>query len=313
MKARVFRSSGSWYTVKTEKGHFLECRLRGKLRLNENKLTNPVVVGDWVELEKEDNLTDTVISKILPRNNYIIRQSPRQKFHDHIIASNIDLAVLMVTIAKPRTSFGFIDRFLIAAACYHIPVAIVINKIDVYDEKDRAKQQELEKIYSPLVDSIYSISVEKNIGIENLLVYMKGKTSLVAGHSGVGKSSFLNKVAPQLNITTSIISKKHQKGTHTTTFATMYELADNTFIIDTPGIKEFALTQIEPEELGGYFPEIIERMNNCQFKNCTHVNEPNCAIITAAKNNEINIDRYISYMNILSEIKSINKYQRKIN
>ena len=313
MKALVYRSSGSWYTVKGENGHFLECRLRGKLRLNNNQLTNPVVVGDWVNIEKEDNLNETVISEILPRENYIIRQSPRQKYHDHIIASNINLAILMVTISKPRTSFGFIDRFLTAAACYHIPTIIVINKIDQHNEKDIARLKELEMVYGSLNYKIFPISVSLNVGIDILMQEIEGKTVLVSGHSGVGKSSFLNLISPSLKIDTKIISKKHEKGTHTTTFATMYELSNNTNIIDTPGIKEFALTQLQAEELGGYFPEIYNRMPNCQYNNCTHLNEPNCAVLDAYKKGEIFHERYFSYLNILDEIKSINQYKRKIN
>ena len=207
MKALVYRSSGSWYTVKGENGHFLECRLRGKLRLNNNQLTNPVVVGDWVTIEKEDNLNETVISEILPRENYIIRQSPRQKYHDHIIASNINLAILMVTISKPRTSFGFIDRFLTAAACYHIPTIIVINKIDQHNEKDIARLKELEIVYGSLNYKIFPISVSLNVGIDILMQEIEGKTVLVSGHSGVGKSSFLNLISPSLKIDTKIISK----------------------------------------------------------------------------------------------------------
>jgi ribosome biogenesis GTPase len=313
MKALVFRSSGSWYTVKGENGHFLECRLRGKLRLNNNQLTNPVVVGDWVKIEKEDNLNETVISEILPRENYIIRQSPRQKYHDHIIASNINLAILMVTISKPRTSFGFIDRFLTAAACYHIPTIIVINKIDQHNEKDIEKQKELEIIYGSLNYKIFPISVSFNKGIEFLMQEIEGKTVLVSGHSGVGKSSFLNLISPGLKIDTKNISKKHEKGKHTTTFATMYEINKHTNIIDTPGIKEFALTHLQAEELGGYFPEIYNLMPNCQYNNCTHLNEPNCAVIDAYKKGEIFQERYFNYLNILNEIKSINEYKRKIN
>lgn len=313
MKGKIIKSTGNWYTAKTVEGHYVECRLKGKMRLEEIKLTNPVVVGDWVEIENEMDSGDTVIGHIYPRDNYIIRQSPRQKFHDHIIASNIDQAILLVTISKPRTSFGFMDRFLTAAACYHIPVTIVVNKADLLSEKDNKKLQELYLIYKDLGYPIHLISVLESKGLDEIKQLLHEKCTLIAGHSGVGKSSLINVLHPNFNIKTGKISSRWDKGMHTTTFAMLYELNDHTQIIDTPGIKEFALTDVEPEELGGYFPEIYQRMSQCQFNNCLHENEPRCAVTRAVEEEEIHADRYSSYLQMLENIKEIKSYQKRLN
>lgn len=313
MKGKVIKSTGNWYATKTTTGQYIECRLKGKMRLEEIKLTNPVVVGDWVEIENEIDSGDTVISQIYPRENYIIRQSPRQKFHDHIIASNIDQAILLVTIAKPRTSFGFMDRFLTAAACYHIPVSIVVNKADLLSEKDKGKLKELHLIYEKLGYPIYVISVLQSTGIDEIKQLLKNKCTLIAGHSGVGKSSLINVLDANVQIKTGKISSRWDKGMHTTTFAMLHELDDTTQIIDTPGIKEFALTDVDPEELGGYFPEIYQRMSACQFNNCLHENEPRCAVLRAVEEEEIHPDRYHSYLQILDNVREIKSYQKRLN
>ncbi|HND83551.1 MAG TPA: ribosome small subunit-dependent GTPase A, partial [Chitinophagales bacterium] len=247
----------------------------------------------------------------LERHNYIIRQSPRNKHQRHIIASNIDLALLIVTISQPRTSLGFIDRFIAAAASFHIPVKIIINKIDLIKEKEMEQLEYMQIVYNRLGYDVICSSTITNEGIEQIRAVLANKTTLVAGHSGVGKSTLLNVLQPELNLKTGKISEKWGKGMHTTTFATMFQLFENTFIIDTPGIKEFMMLQVEPEEVSGYFIDIKQFATNCQFNNCLHQNEPNCSVKDAVENKQIAATRYENYLHIIENIKDINYWERK--
>lgn len=281
------------------------------MRLLNTKTTNPVAVGDRVEIAQEGESNETVISEVLPRDNYIIRQSPRKKHHTHIIAANIDQALLVVTIAQPRTSFGFVDRFLVSAACYHIPVHIIINKTDLHTEKEKSLLIEWRHIYKLAGYPLHEVSVEDGTGIADIRQLMSGKVSLLSGHSGVGKSSLLNVINPDLQLKVGAISKKWEKGQHTTTFAAMHEIFTDTYIIDTPGIKEFAMSGIEPEELSGYFPEMRPYLQQCRFNTCLHTTEPGCAVVEAVQNGAVPFPRYENYLNMLADIQSTNYWERK--
>lgn len=298
MKGRVFRSTGSWYTVLAE-GKFYECRLRGKLRLDDEKVTNPVAVGDWVNIAPEND-TEAVIKDVLPRENYIIRKSTRRKRHSHRLAANIDQAVLVVTLAFPRTSLGFIDRFLVSCESFRIPAVLAFNKADLLDEDGLEYYNELKFDYQELGYTVLLVSAEENQGMEELKANLEGKTSLFAGHSGVGKSTLLNLIAPHVEQRVGEVSESVEKGVHTTTFAEMFEAWDGTFVIDTPGIKELGLWDIGSEELSHYFPEMRTYMGQCKFHNCTHTHEPGCAFRVAMDDGKIAPSRYESYLSILA-------------
>jgi ribosome biogenesis GTPase len=303
MKALVYRSTGSWYTVKNHAGRVYNARIKGIFKIDEITSTNPIAVGDEVKIELENETENTVtITEILPRRNYVNRQSPRQKHQHNIIAANIDQSLLFATLKEPKTSQGFIDRFLVACEMYHVPAAIAFNKADIYRKKEEQKYQEWKEIYEAVGYKTFLVSVEKGTGIEEVKDLLKNKTSLLSGHSGVGKSSFINIVCPELNLKTQDVSGWSGKGLHTTTFAEMFDLSFGGRIIDTPGMREFGLVDILKQELSHYFPEMKTRINDCQFNNCLHINEPGCAIKKALENEEINIDRYISYCNILDSI-----------
>ena len=310
MQAIVLQSTGSWYKVKTQSGMRLDCRLPGRFKQEEQRFTNPIAVGDTVILKKDTLLDTYIIQEILPRKNYIIRQSPRQKNLKHIVASNIDQALLIMTIASPRTSLGFVDRFLVTTESYHIPCIIVVNKIDLLSSKEIAKLEELKKIYSNLNYPILETSTLTNQGMEQIRNLLLGKTTLLIGHSGAGKSSIVNALNPQLNLKTASVSAKWNKGTHTTTFASMYEIFENSYIIDTPGIKELFVVEMEPQELGGYFLEIKAWSRKCQYNNCLHENEPNCAVKKAYLERSISKSRYNSYLTILENIRSVDYWKR---
>lgn len=309
MKGRILQTTGSWYQVLLD-DKIVPARLKGKFKLEELDTTNPIAVGDFVTLEKTEG-GEFIINEIHNRNNYIIRQSPRNKHQRHIIASNIDLALLIVTIAQPRTSLGFIDRFIAAAESFHIPVKIVINKIDLIREKDKQLLEYMQIVYNRLGYDLFCTSTITNEGIDTITSLLENKTTLVAGHSGVGKSTLLNSINKELNLKTGKISEKWGKGMHTTTFATMFEILPNSFIIDTPGIKEFMLLQVEPEEVSGYFKDIKQYSKDCQFNNCLHQNEPNCAVKKAVENTQIAATRYENYLHIIQNIKDINYWERK--
>jgi ribosome biogenesis GTPase len=310
MIGRIIQTTGSWYQVKSG-NEILSARLKGKFKLDELDTTNPIAVGDYVTLESSENSPELVIAEIHKRKNYIVRQSPRHKHQRHIIASNIDQAVVVAAISQPRTSLGFIDRFIAAAECYHIPVKIIINKTDLLREKDKIKLQEWIEIYSHIGYEILPVSALNISDVEKVRQLIQNKTTLISGHSGVGKSTLLNQVNPKLQLKTGAISFKWEKGMHTTTFSTMHEVLPDSYIIDTPGIKEFALLHIEPEELSGYFVEMRELTGKCQYNNCKHINEPNCAVIEAVEKGEIAVSRYESYLGILDNIESRNYWERK--
>ncbi|MFM2282889.1 MAG: hypothetical protein RL222_393 [Bacteroidota bacterium] len=308
-KGRIIQTTGSWYQVLLD-GKMVMARLKGKFKLDELDTTNPIAVGDFVTLEKTVN-NEYIINEIHPRHNYIVRQSPRNKHQRHIIASNVDQALLIVTIAQPRTSLGFIDRFIAAAESFHIPVKIVLNKTDLIREKEQEQADYLKVVYNQLGYTVIEASTVTGQGIDVIRETLRDKTTLVAGHSGVGKSTIVNAINAELNLKTGKISEKWGKGMHTTTFATMFEIMPDSFIIDTPGIKEFMLLQVEPEEVSGYFTDIKQYAEGCQFNNCLHRNEPNCAVKEAVENAKIAPTRYENYLNIIDNIRDINYWERK--
>lgn len=299
MTGLVMKSTGSWYLVKAETGALLECRLKGKIRLDDRKTTNPVAVGDIVTVEMDKDGSNQ-ISKIHPRRNYIIRKSINLSKQAHILASNLDQAVLVATLVAPRTSLGFIDRFLVTAEAYDIPAKIIFNKKDILDKESLELQDEIMKLYTDIGYDCFAVSSFDLKDIEFIKTLLKDKTTLIAGHSGVGKSTLVNAIEPKLDLRIGDISAAHSKGMHTTTFAELFPLSFGGNIIDSPGIKELGLVEMKKEEVGHYFPEILKRMNDCKFNNCMHVNEPHCAILKAVEEGEISPERYQSYLGILN-------------
>lgn len=303
MKALVYKSTGSWYTVKDEGGDWHNARMKGVFKIDNITSTNPVAVGDEVEIDVEDQVENTaIITAIYPRHNYINRQSPRYRHQHHIVASNLDQSLLVATLKEPRTSAGFIDRFLVASEMYHVPSLIVFNKADLFKKKEQAQYEHMKEVYEQAGYRVFLTSSKENTGIGELTEALKGKTTLISGHSGVGKSSLLNQIVPGINLKTGEISGWSGKGQHTTTFAEMFDLPFGGRIIDTPGMREFGLVDISRQEVSHYFPEMRERLNDCQFNNCLHFNEPGCAIKQAVRDGEISEDRYVSYVNIMESI-----------
>ena len=297
----VIKSTGSWYEVRNDSGEVVLCRLRGKIRLDGIRTTNPISVGDKVLYEKENNKDTCVINKILPRQNVIVRKSVNLSKASHIIASNIDQAILVATIAQPRTSTGFIDRFLVTAEAYHIPTTIVFNKCDLYDEEQMAQAEELISTFENIGYKSFMISAKTGYRCDELKEIMKDKVSLFSGHSGVGKSALVNRLDPNLNVRVGEISDVHEKGKHTTTFSQMFPLSFGGYIIDSPGIKEFGLYDMEKETLAQRFPEMRNLMHECKFSNCTHLHEPHCAIKDAVENNVIADWRYNDYCSMMED------------
>jgi len=303
MQGIVYKSTGSWYTVVDAEGKTWNARLKGVFKQEGLTSTNPIAVGDVVDFDMENESEGSVmIKKIHDRRNYINRQSPRIKSQQHIVAANIDQSLLIATLKDPRTSQGFIDRFLVACEMYHVPAIIVFNKADIYRQKELELFEELEEMYETIGYEVYLVSVKEGKGIDAVKEKLKDKTTLVSGHSGVGKSSLINSIIPDVNIRTKDISGWSGKGQHTTTFAEMHPLPFDGKLIDTPGMKEFGLVDIEKSELSHYFPEMRQRLNDCQFNNCLHVNEPDCAIKEAVRNGDIHENRYVSYYGILESI-----------
>ncbi|MDQ6756039.1 MAG: ribosome small subunit-dependent GTPase A [Bacteroidota bacterium] len=303
MKATVYKSTGSWYVVKSEGGKVYNARIKGKFKIDGITSTNPIAVGDHVEIEMEnEGEGSVVINKIIERKNYITRQSPHNKHQHHIVASNLDQSLLFATLKDPKTSQGFIDRFLVTCEAYHIPAIIVFNKADLHRKKEVEKFDELKNIYETIGYKVMAMSIEKNTGVVEVTSLLKDKVTLLSGHSGVGKSSFINIVFPKLKLKTLDVSSWSGKGMHTTTFAEMFDLPFGGKIIDTPGLREFALMDISKQELSHYFPEMKALINDCQFNNCMHINEPACAVKEAVNSGGIATDRYVSYLTILESI-----------
>lgn len=303
MKGTVYKSTGSWYTVKDKTGQFHECRIKGKFRIKGIKSTNPVAVGDKVEFELETNGDETVgvIKKIANRENYIIRKSVNLSKQTHIIASNIDQVFLLITHDNPPTFTIFIDRFLVTAEAYSIPAILVFNKMDTYDIEKKAEQLYLMDMYRNIGYTCLAISAKEGEGVEDVKALMESKTSMFAGHSGVGKSTLVNAVSPSLNLATAAISDQHKQGQHTTTFAQMFDLDFDARIIDTPGIKGFGIVDMDKDEISDYFPEFFALKSECKFNNCLHLEEPKCAVKEALENDEISWSRYKSYVTLLEE------------
>ncbi len=298
MQGLVTKSTGSWYSVLNEAtGERLECRLRGQFRIHGIKNTNPVIVGDRVEYDIEKDGTG-VITRIEPRKNYIERKSTNLSKISHLIAANIDQAFLVITLKEPRTSLGFIDRFLVAAEGFRIPVCLVFNKMDLYNEAELDVVAELSELYTNIGYQVLHTSMVTGLGIDELREKISGNVCLFSGHSGTGKSAMISAIDPTLNLRTGDISKVHNKGKHTTTFAEMFPLADG-YMVDTPGIKEFGLIQYSKEEIRDYFPEIRAYNNRCKFDDCSHTHEPGCLVQEAVENGEIAMSRYLNYLAIL--------------
>jgi len=297
----VYKSTGSWYTVRTEIGEVYECRIKGKFRIKGIKSTNPIAVGDWVDFELNetgDQITG-LIYNIHNRKNYLIRKSVNLSKLVHIIASNVDTLYILVTINNPVTTTSFIDRLLVTAEAYGIEAVLVFNKVDTYDENALDEQLFLQHIYQSIGYTCFRVSALAEKGIEQLKEHMKGKVSMFTGHSGVGKSTLINAIEPGLNLKTKEISDQHQQGQHTTTFAEMFDLSFEAKIIDTPGIRGFGIVEMQPTEIGDYFPEFFALKGQCKFNNCLHKEEPYCAVKDALDNDEIFWSRYKSYIQIL--------------
>lgn len=298
----VVRSTGSWNTIRTADGNTLECRLRGQFRQQGLRATNPIAVGDHVLFTVEDDGNGVIID-ILDRKNYIIRKSVNLSKEVHIIAANIDQAMIIATVSQPRTSLGFIDRFLCVAEAYDIPAIVVLNKLDLQTE---AEQIELNRSYKEIYTNanypVYTVSATENTGIDELRKVLKDKVTLVFGHSGVGKSTLLNAIQPELGLRTGEISEVHSKGKHTTTFAEMFALTEGGSVIDTPGVKEFGMVNMKEEELYHYFPEIFKAAARCKFGNCLHRNEPGCAVKEAVETGSIAESRYSNYISVLESL-----------
>ena len=296
----VYRSTGSWYDVKLEDGTLIKRRIKGKFRTKGLRTTNPLAVGDYVHLIKND-IGEYIVDEIQERKNYIIRKSVNLSKEAHIIASNIDLAVLLVTISNPATATGFIDRFTVTAEAYHIPLHIVFNKIDLYDDRDKKTLHEWESTYSKANYNNLCISAKTGEGLNKLSALIADKTTLIAGNSGAGKSTLINQIIPNLALKTGNISTTHMTGKHTTTFAEMFDVNESTRIIDTPGIKGFGLVDFKKEELGMYFPEMMALLDQCKFHNCKHINEPGCEVLNQLKQGNLSISRYQSYLSMYQD------------
>ncbi len=301
MEGIVVRSTGSVITVRLPDGKQIECKLKGQFRIRDIKSTNPVAIGDRVIVDPPGRDSHGVITRILGRDNYIIRKATKLSKVSHIIAANLDHAFLLVTLAHPRTSNGFIDRFLVTATGYYIPASLIFNKIDLYDRKLMDDLEVLTRIYETAGYACYRTSALRGDGVEQVTALLRGKVSLLSGHSGSGKSALIKAIEPGLDPRIGEISEVHRKGTHTTTFAEMYELTGGGFIIDTPGIKEFGLIDFERPEIPRCFPEMDRLLPECQYSNCSHINEPGCAVKRALETGEVSPMRYNSYLSILND------------
>lgn len=304
MQATIYKSTGSWYTVKTSSGDFLQARIKGLFKIDEDiTSTNPIAVGDKVTIELEEGENaPAVITGIDDRRNYIVRSSPQGKHKKHIVAANLDQAMLVCTVKEPRTSQGFIDRFLVTAAAYHVPVILVFNKKDVYRAKEMEKFEHWKEVYEAIGYTVLLTAANEGEGMEEVEELLKDKTTLISGHSGVGKSTIINRLLPHLQLKTKNVSGWSGKGLHTTTFAEMFDLPGGGQLIDTPGVREFGIVDIPKTELSHYFLEMQPYLTQCQFNNCIHMDEPGCAVKEAVEEGEIDMDRYVSYATILATI-----------
>lgn len=299
MIGRVLKSTGSWYEVVGEDAAHYACRVRGKLRLEGYKESNPIAVGDQVQFDALGK--EGIITEILPRQNHMLRQSVKKTGHSSVLAANIDQVLVLATLKQPRTSLGFIDRVLVSAESFRIPQLIVFNKKDLLTADEIAELDELTRLYEQIGAIVSIISAQHDAGVKNIQLLLQGKVTLVAGHSGVGKSTLLNRLLPELKLATGAISDYSEKGTHTTTFAEMFQVNESTFIIDTPGIKEWGLVDMEPQEISDYFPEMRDLRLNCKFgSRCLHMNEPKCAVLDAVEQGTIAASRYNSYASMVT-------------
>ena len=315
MRGLVIKNTGSWYDVRTDDGQLFACKVKGNFRLRGIRSTNPVAVGDWVEITPPSTGGEgggSFITEIHDRRNYIIRRASNLSKQSHIIAANVDLACLIVTIAHPETSTTFIDRFLASAEAYSVPVAVIFNKIDLYDEDERRYLDAVMNLYRYLDYPCFAVSAETGEGIEEMFSFLQGKTSLFSGNSGVGKSTLLNRLVPEARAKTAALSEAHDQGLHTTTFSEMFEIRGagrGSYIIDTPGIRGFGTFDFDRAEVSHYFREIFRFGQDCRFGNCTHTHEPGCAVLKALENHEIAESRYQSYLSILED-KDEDRYRK---
>ena len=307
MRGLVVKNTGSWYTVKTDDGRLVNCKVKGNFRLRGIRSTNPVAVGDRVQIAENAEGT-AFITEIDDRRNYIIRKSPNLSKQSHIIAANVDQALLVVTVNYPQTSTTFIDRFLASAEAYRVPVALLFNKTDMLDDGERRLQDMMMALYEDVGYECRAISAETGLGVAGLEELLAGKISVLSGNSGVGKSTLINRILPGANLRTAEISDAHNQGTHTTTFSEMLQLPSGGYLIDTPGIKGFGTFDIEPGELSGYFTDIFRFSKDCRFSNCTHTHEPGCAVLRAVEEHHIAQSRYQSYLSMLED-KDESKYR----
>ncbi len=298
MEGLVIKSTGSWYEVLTDQGKSINCRIKGKFRTLDIKTTNPIAVGDRVQIDPEPDQETGLITTLHPRKNYIIRKSVNLSKQAQIIAANLDQAFLIVTLASPRTSMGFIDRFLVTAEAYEIPAKLIFNKLDLFNDEGLKILEEYQSIYENAGYPCYSVSALKETNLDQIRELLKDKVTLVSGHSGVGKSTLINALLPGKELKTGQISDWSDKGKHTTTFAEMFQLPFGGYLIDTPGIRELGVFDIEKQDLGRLFPEIRKLMGNCRFHNCRHINEPGCAVLEALDKGELETSRYDSYLSI---------------
>ncbi len=306
MKASIYKSTGSWYVAKAANGKLYNARIKGIFKIDEITSTNPIAVGDEVEMEIEDIQEESaMIDHIYDRRNYVARVSPHNKRQHHIIASNLDQSILFATLKEPKTSQGFMDRFLVSCESYHIPAIIVFNKSDLYKKKEKERFELLKKIYQAVGYQVILTSVQNGESVAEVKSLLKDKTSLLSGHSGVGKSTFINAVFPGFELRTQEVSDWSGKGLHTTTFAEMFDLEMGGRIIDTPGVREFGIVDIPKQELSHYFPEMRVLINDCQFNNCMHINEKNCGVKNGVNKGTVSEERYISYLTILDTMEDL--------
>lgn len=307
MKSQIYKSTGSWYIAKAADGRLYNARAKGIFKIDGITSTNPIAVGDFVEIVVEDIAEESaIIEEIYERNNYVARVSPHNKHLHHIIASNLDQSILFATLKEPKTSQGFIDRFLVSCESHHIPAIIVFNKADLYGKKELDKFEQLNDIYSNIGYKVILTSVETEQGLDQVQALLLEKSTLLSGHSGVGKSTLINYLFPQFNLRTQSVSEWSGKGLHTTTFAEMFDLDDVSQVIDTPGVREFGLVDIAKNELSHYFPEMRKLLVDCQFNNCMHINEPGCAVKKEVGVGKVSEDRYVSYLTILDTMEDKN-------